>query len=389
MKLIDYIPKMLADKDLQLALENKPPFLNPKTMSKVDRLIHTQDIFDIYIPNKMTFELYDSIYFLLIQACKRKEEGLNFHSMNNESLLVCGDAGIGKTEAISRINEIMFGNNIIELSKPYLKVIPILIVQATTISSFKGFLISILYAIDSKIGTNYSLHCSKNNINTDELLIATSKALNLHVLLLVCEEMNFLNESNKAMSFANQIVALSNIINTSIIFVCVPFGLRFFMSSDYLARRSLTKIYKTIDFEEAKQLILELLSYNYTLKRSDISQELIRLIYSSTCGNPALIKQVISSCQVFAISSGYEMIDTHSIRKGIENKLSIMEPYMNKHSAKRSEKALNQKSQIRVEKMINDELVCIFKKASQIAQKDTNIAIQFIEQFIDVEKVSL
>ena len=389
MKLIDKIPPMLTDERLIKALEKYPTYHNPHSLSKSNRLIYVQDIFDVFVPNAMSVELYNSIYFLLIQACKRKEEGLNFHSMNNESILVCGDAGRGKSETISRINEIMFNHQIIELEQPYVKVIPILVVQCSTIQSFKGFLISILFEIDKALCTNYGAYASKNSINTDELLIATSKALNLHVLVLVCEEMNMVNESNKAISYANQIVALSNIINCSIVFVCVPLGLRFFTSSDYLARRSLTKVYKGLEFEECENLIYKLFEYNYTLNEPSINQELVRVIYNGTNGIPALIKQVIVASQVWAINSGYEKIDIYSIKKGIESKLTTMEPYLNNQITISHKKANEQKASLRAEIVMNAQLVNIFEKASRIACKVPKNAILFLKEYLDVIEVAL
>lgn len=389
MKLIDKIPPMLTDEWLIKTLEKYPTYHNPQLLSKSKRLIHAQDIFDIYVPNVMSIDLYTSFYFLLLQACKRKEEGLGFHSINNETILVCADAGRGKSETIARINEVIFHNQIIELEQPYTKVIPILVVQCSTISSFKGYLVSILYAIDSRIGTNYGTYCNKNSINTDELLIACSKALDLHVLVLVSEEMSFLNETNRGMSFANQIVALSNIINCSIVFVCVPIGLRFFASSDYLARRSLTKIYKGLDYEEVEKLIRELLKYNYTLKEPSINQELIRSIFNVTNGNPALIKQVIVASQTWAIQSDYEKLDIHSIKMGIESKLTTMQPYLGNGPIFKHQRVNEEKAVLRQQIMTNEEFINLFKKASEMAQKQAKNAIAFLSQFIDVESVTL
>ena len=262
-------------------------------------------------------------------------------------------------------------------------------VQCSTIQSFKGFLISILFEIDKALCTNYGAYASKNSINTDELLIATSKALNLHVLVLVCEEMNMVNESNKAISYANQIVALSNIINCSIVFVCVPLGLRFFTSSDYLARRSLTKVYKGLEFEECENLIYKLFEYNYTLNEPSINQELVRVIYNGTNGIPALIKQVIVASQVWAINSGYEKIDIYSIKKGIESKLTTMEPYLNNQITISHKKANEQKASLRAEIVMNAQLVNIFEKASRIACKVPKNAILFLKEYLDVIEVAL
>ena len=389
MKLIDKIPPMLTDSELVAALEKYPTYEFDKQDSKSKRLIQAQNIFDVYVPNRMSVELYNSIYFLLIQACKRKEEGLNFHSMNNESLLICGDAGIGKSETIARINELIFKRQIIELDNPYVKVVPILVVQCSTIQSFKGFLTSILFEIDRAIGTNYGTYGSKNNINTDELLNAVSKALNTHVLLLCCEEMNFIGESNKAMSFANSIVALSNIINCSIVWVCVPLGLRFFMSSNYLARRALTKVYKTLDYEEGETLIRKLLNYNYTLKQPELDGQVIRTIYNSCNGNPSLIKQVVVAAQVWAINSDYEVLDLNSIKHGIKEKLTTMEPYLNNGIIISHQKAVETKDIIRAEIAMNGQIVDLFDKASKSAQKQPKNVINYIKTYVEVESVEL
>lgn len=389
MQLIDKIPPMLTDDELIKSLEKYPTYENCKYYSKSKRLILVQSIFDVYAPNRMSIELYNSIYFLLIQACKRKEEGLNFHSMNNESILVCGDAGIGKSETISRIDEIMFNHQIIELENPYVKVIPILVVQCSLINSFKGFLLSILFAIDSRIGTNYGSHANKTNVNTDELLNAVSKALNKHVLILVAEEMNFLTESNKTISFANSIVALSNIVNCSIIWVCVPLGLRFFMSSDYLARRALTKVYKQLDYEEGEKLIKELLKYNYTLKKPDIDGQVIRTIYNSCNGNPSLIKQVVVAAQVWAINNEYEILSLHSVKHGIKEKLTTMEPYLNNGITISHQRAIEEKTILKAEVTMDGELVGLFDKAAKSAQKQVKNVINYIKAYLDVESVEL
>ena len=386
MKLIDKIPPMLTDEGLITALEKCPTYHNPHSLSKSDRLIYVQDIFDVFVPNAMSVELYNSFYFLLLTACKRKEEGLNFHSMNNESILVCADAGRGKSETIARISEVIFRHEIIELENPYTKVIPVIIIQSSTIESFKGFLKSILFEIDRTIGTNYGTYASKNNINTDELLITVSKAINLHILCLVIEEMNFIRESNK---YANQIVALCNVINCSVVFVCVPQGLLFFTQNQYVARRSLTKIYKGLEYEECEKLIRELLKYNYTLKEPSINQELIRTIFNVTNANPALIKQVIVASQVWAINSGYERVDIHSIKKGIEFKMTTMEPYLEHGFIFKHQRVNEEKAVLRQQILVDGEFINLFKKTSEMAQKQANNALAFLSQYIDIERVTL
>lgn len=386
MRLIDAIPPMLTDDELIKALEKYPTYNNCKYYSKSKRLINLQCIYDIYVPNEMSIELYHSVYLLLLYACKRKEEGLSFHSMNGDSFLLCGNSGIGKTETISRINEVMFNNKIIELENPYTKIIPILTIQCSTVNSFKGILISILFAIDSRISTNYGSHANKTNVNTDELLIATTKAINLHIMILVFEEMVFAGDSNK---FMNQIVALCNVINASVIFVSTPVGLLWFMSSDYLARRSLTKVYKNLEYEEFEKLAKKLLEYNYTGTRPDIDAECIRYLFKSTNGNPALLKSVIVAAQTWAITTGYEKLSLHSIKHGVNNKLTTMEPYLNNGITISHQRVNVEKAVLRAEIVESGEIVKLFEKASKNAYKDQKNVINYIKQYVDVESVEL
>jgi len=333
MNIQDLLPPMLLEDEFKNRINKFPEILNKKQMSKSERLIHTQDIFDVYIANTMTVDVYHTIYFMMLKSCKRKLENPMFHSMNNESSLLTGMAGLGKTECIMRINEMMFNDTYLICEKPFAKILPILVVQCSTISSFKGFCLSIITTVDLRLNTTYSNSLNKN-ISTDEYLLRTAQILSNHVLVLVCEECNFLNESNRTISFANQIVGLSNLITTSILFVCTPKGLNFFKSSDYMARRSLNMIYKPKFNNEYINLVKELVKYSYTLNEPDLSPDVLKLIYENTNGIPALIKQVICECSTFCINSGYEKIDSYSVGEAIKRKLSIMEPFLEceKHS---------------------------------------------------------
>ena len=389
MKLEDLLPPLLTDEELIKALEKYPTFNDVSNLSKSSRLIHSQDLYKVYVPNEMSVEVYNQVYLLLLQSCVRKQEGHLFHPSNNDSILLCGVAGIGKSETIARISEVMFPSRCIKLNDPYLKIIPILVIEVSTIASFKSFLINVLYSIDRMIGTNYGNANNKTNVTTDELLIATSKGLNAHVLLMVIEEMNFINDGNRAYSFSNQIVALINIINVSVIFIGTPKALSFFSSSDYLARRALGKIYRELVFEEFEQLAMKLFEYNYTLKKPSINGELIRFLYKATGGIPSLLKQVVSEAMVYAISTGYERLDMKSIQKAVENKLATMGPYLKSDFVNRHQKHVEEKVILNTIVDANGECIDLFAKAAKIANKDTKNVINYIKQYINVEEVNI
>ena len=389
MRLIELLPPLLTDEELLKALEKYPTFIKPISLTKSLRLIHTQDLYDVYVPNAMSVEIYNQIYLLLLQSCLRKDEGLLFHPSNNDSALVCGIAGIGKSEAIARISEVLFPNRFLELDNPYKRIIPILVVEVSTIGSFKSFLINVLYSIDRMIGTNYGNANNKTNVTTDELLIATSKGLNAHVLLVVIEEMNFINDGNRAYSFSNQIVALINIINVSILFVATPKALSFFSSSDYLARRALGKVYRELNYEEFEMLADKLFIYNYTLKEPNVDGELMRYLYKTTGGLPSLLKQVISEAMVVAITTGYERLDIASIKKAIENKLTPMEPYLKNDLVVKHQKSIDEKAVINAVLDADGKCIELFARAAKIANKDTKNVINYIKQYINIEEIEI
>ena len=386
MKYLSTIPPMLEDEELIEALEKYPTFTDIHT-SKSNRLIHAQDVFNVYVPNKMSVEVYNLVYFLLLQSCHRKEENKTFRSSNNDSALLCGVAGIGKSETVLRIADVLFPKRIVEMEEPYLLIVPILVVEVSTIASFKSFLLSVLCSLDRIIGTNYGN--VKTSVTTDELLSATSKALNLHVLLLVIEEFNFINDGSRAYNFSNQIVALINIVNVSILFVATPKALSFFASTDYLARRSLGKAYKELDYEEFEHLTLELSKYNYTIKGAAVDHETIRYLYKVCNGNPALLKQVLAEAQVYAITTGYEKLDKHSLSKAAENKLATMRPHLENDSVVKHQREVKQKAVLSLVLNSDKELVNIFANTARKADKDSKNMINHIKQFISVEEIDI
>lgn len=389
MNIRDKLPKLLSKDELVNELSNYPKFVEPQKLSGEERIIRTQDIYDVYIPNKMSMELYNQIYLLLFNACKRKENRNSFRSINDcECSLFVGITGIGKTEAVSRINKMMFHNQVIRLENPYLEVVPILIVQSSTIQSFKSFLITVLFEIDEKIKTSYSSVAKKNNVTTDELLICTSKALCQHVLLLVIEECNFLNEKVR---FANSMVALTNLVDCSILFVCTPVGLNFFTSSDYLLRRAMGRPYLELDFDDDfKNLTRELLRYNYTLRKVDINQNIIRLLYKFSNGVPAYLKVLISYAQIWAIQNGYERLDEYSIKQAANVKLSVINPSL--YSANRLLSLSNDentKPQIIDEKGRDVKTIRTFKEMASMSLKSPKNMINHISSIVDVEIIQL
>ena len=72
-----------------------------------------------------------------------------------DSLSIIGSSGIGKTSAIQKALDLISGGQIIEIEKPFSKIIPCLQVQCPYDASPKGLLLEILRNVDSVLGTKY------------------------------------------------------------------------------------------------------------------------------------------------------------------------------------------------------------------------------------------
>ena len=155
-KIISQLPSMKSEKELYSALLNLPMYDGSICQSSAtERLIALSDIYDIYIPSEMTYEIYSKLYLALLNSLKKKstraaviQQGENTKAIRNtehrgilggsDSFTVIGTSGIGKSTAIYKSIELITENRVIEINSPYTKIIPCLVVQCPFDSSVKG-----------------------------------------------------------------------------------------------------------------------------------------------------------------------------------------------------------------------------------------------------------
>ena len=165
-KIISQLPSMKSEKELYSALLNLPMYDGSICQSNsTERFIALSDIYDIYIPSEMTYEIYSKLCLALLNSLKKKstraaviQQGENTKAIRNvehrgilggsDSFTVIGTSGIGKTTAIYKSIELITENRIIEIDSPYTKIIPCLVVQCPFDSSVKGLLLEILRKAD-------------------------------------------------------------------------------------------------------------------------------------------------------------------------------------------------------------------------------------------------
>lgn len=171
--IIDALPPMLTSKDLTEALSILPEYdRRICEKSEAERLIALSDLYRVYLPSPMSAEVYSKLYLALLRSLQKKitkeaicQKNENFKTVRRQeyssilggadSFTIIGTSGIGKSAAISRAISLITESGIIEVKKPFAKIIPCIVLQCPFDSSVKGLLLEILRKVDEQLGSKY------------------------------------------------------------------------------------------------------------------------------------------------------------------------------------------------------------------------------------------
>lgn len=146
-ELLNALPPMLSGDELLTALSNFPPLdKDIDRMSKPARLIALANLYNIYVPSKMSLEIYSKLYLAMLRSMQKKQtkiavrqsyenhkaaRGQEYNGIigGADSFTIIGVSGIGKSTAINRALNQIANDRIITLEKPYCKIIPCMVVQ--------------------------------------------------------------------------------------------------------------------------------------------------------------------------------------------------------------------------------------------------------------------
>lgn len=179
MKMYDGLNKMLTGDYLlhKMSIYPEYNYLYIKKFDPCIRLNELSKIYDIYVPTKMTIEIYVQLYLSLIKSLNKKctmaAQKQRYCSLQNgviggaDSFTILGDSGIGKSTAINVAIKQIINSQIIEIQHPYSKVIPFLTVQCPYDSSVRSMLLEILRQIDEVFKTDNYSHAIKQRLTID------------------------------------------------------------------------------------------------------------------------------------------------------------------------------------------------------------------------------
>lgn len=411
-ELIYNLPPILSGERLISSLTVLPEY-EPSIIhkSETERLMALSDIYRIYIPSKMSQEIYSKLYLSLMRSLQKKrtdpfvmqQQQNNFRMIQkkfynggiiggSDSFSIIGNSGIGKSASIFRAIDLITDSAVIEFENPYAKVIPSLVVQCPFDSSVKGLLLEILRKADELLDSKYYENAIKIKATTDTLIGCVSQiALNNIGLLIVDEIQNICNSKN-GKTLVGSITQLVNNSGISICFVGTPECKNFFDKAMHLARRTMGLEYTSLDFDVEFIMFCKIIfQYQYMEERIEITDKIIKWLYDHSSGNVSIVIALLHDAQEIGILSGYKSLSIDLFEKAYKQRMSVLHDYINISDKQKSKLCSKKDKQIIKRdstKEINDNLK-ISDIVQESKQKNINIVLLLKKYNLIAEEISL
>lgn len=409
----DYLsamPEMKSGEALNSALSVIPAYKDRiRNENTPTRLMALSDLYKLYIPSQMSLEIYSKLYLALLRSMQKKgtKTAIQQHYKNHKAIIgdeysgivggsdsftIIGCSGIGKSSAISRAITLISENRIIEIEKPYAKVIPCLVVQCPFDSSVKGLLLEILRKVDEALETNYYNYCIKSRTATTDMLIwlVSSIALNHIGILIVDEIQNVVNSKNGK----NLVGMLTQLINNSGISICMvgtPECTAFFEQAMQLARRSVGLQYNSLCYDEYFESLCEtVLNYQYVKHKTKISPAIIKWLYEHSAGVISVVISLIHDAQEIAILTGKEILNIETLNMAYKQRLTLLHSYIHATDAKSKTTKLSKKKPIiKCDDIQNDSNNIFIVEIANKAKADNINIVPLLREYFAVEEVCI
>lgn len=407
MKIINAMPEMLSGNELISALAILPEYdENIINENIATRLMALSDLYKIYVPSKMSLEVYSKLYLALLRSLQKKGTQISTRQQNenykairkqeysgimggSDSFTIIGASGIGKSSAISRAINLITQNRIIEIDKPYTKIIPCIVVQCPYDSSVKGLLLEILRKVDESLDSNYYNSALKARATIDMLIGSVSQVALNHIGLLIVDEIQNVANSKNGKSLIGSLTQLINNSGISIAMIGTPESSIFFEQAFQLARRSLGLQYGAMEYgAEFKALCNILFSYQFVRNQTEISDSMIEWLYEHSAGIVSVVVSLIHDAQEMSMLNGRECLDIESLNEAYKKRLSMLHNFI-EPTIRRGKSTSKIKTNTELdlqEKIIDDNNVKISELVSRAKEERLNIA-ELIKEYFTIEEV--
>ena len=404
--IIRFLPKMKTGDSLVSALSVLPTYDETiRLQNEAERLIALSDLFRVYIPSPMSTEIYSKLYLALLRSLQKKTTKARILQYNenhkaiqqqeyngilggSDSFTIIGTSGIGKSSAINRAIELLSENGIIESEKPQTKIIPCVVVQCPFDSSVKGLLLEILRKVDEVIGSDYYKKSLKIRVTTDMLIGCVSQVAINHIGLLVVDEI----QNVVGNTHGNSLVAmLTQLINNSGISICMvgtPESTAFFEGAMQLARRSLGLQYQSLEYDGYfYDFCCTLFSYQYTKKKAEITDSIVRWLYEHSGGIISVVVSLIHDAQEIAILNGKEILSLETLNEAYKKRLTLLHSYIAPSIKQGKQTSTRQKRKIPLpDNESKKDITYISDLVLQAKETNSNV-VSLLKQHITIEEV--
>ena len=326
------LPKLLLGDELRLALTRLPHHDRAaiESMSASERLLKLTDIYKVFIPSSMTFEIYQKLYMMVSMSLQQKgsidsirqrnatykwAHGGEFQGVitGATSSTVIGSSGIGKTSAIQYASKLL--GPVIECDDNIHRIIPVLMVSCPFDCSYKGLLCQILISIDEILETHYY----------EQILGMVCQLCHLYVGTLIIDEIQFIVDSKSGKLLYQMILQLINTSCISVLLVGTNECLDFFTQAPQIARRTVGLEYGPMEFgDEFRNLCNTLFTYQYVVNEAPLSEPLIYWLYEHTGGISASLVSLIHDAQEIAILKGQETLGIETLTEAYSSRMKML-----------------------------------------------------------------
>lgn len=392
------MPEMLSGEELMKALRVIPEYdKDIRNGSVTKRLIALNNLYQIYIPNTMSNEIYSKIYLSLIRSLHKKFSKDAVVQRNSpmgviggaDSFTITGCGGIGKSASIGRAVELIAEKRII-LSDNWNEVMPILSVQCPFDSSVKSLLLSILKEVDSVVCSDYYDKALKVRATTDTLISMVSKVALNHIGLLIVDEIQNVVNSKNGKQLVGMLTQLINSSGISICMVGTPVCESFFEQEMHLARRTLGLKYGPMDYDEGFIYFCNVLwSYQYVKNRTNITTSIINWLYEHSSGIVSVVVSLLHDAQEIAILNGTEELNLANLNEAYKSRLSMLHSYIEPSIVKKKQTSTKRKTVTYIEKGEPVEEDGLISELVATAKENNLDVLSLFRQHFEVVEVAV
>jgi hypothetical protein len=306
-----------------------------------------------------------------------------------DSFTIIGASGIGKSSSITRAIQLLTSEEIIEIRKPYSKIIPCLLVQTPFDASIKSLLLEILRVVDEKLGSKYYSNALRVKSTTDMLIGSVSQVALNHIGLLVVDEIQHIVNHKNGKTLIGCLTQLINNSGISIAMIGTPESSAFFTQAMQLARRSLGLQYEALEFSEEFQRVCETLyRYQYVCNRTELDFATILWLYEHSNGNISIVAGLIHDAQEVAILDGSEILNMDTLRMAYQERMAMLHPYISVPKRPQTTAPRKKQQLPQVNHDIPDEDISVSTLILR-AKNECREIVTFLQNYITVEVIRI